>query len=391
MKNLPKCLDPTSSLKGCFIAGGAVLSAATKTEIADYDIYPKTNDDMITVFHYLMEDNCFVVNITDRAVTFKSNNIINKNGERGIIQVMTYDTFETAEKIFSNFDFTVCMGAFDCDTKQYIFHEDFYPDIAAKALRFNTGTKYPLNSLLRVSKYQAKGYFISKPEMIKIALTVIQYGMPTSWDDLEAAIGGSYGREIKLNVKENQEFSFDAAIELLSNIQSIDHYYRNIDEFSGTTADDLEDMFSEEEKLIIINSNGDSFLIDKETMLPCKHVGHTKPRNYKLLNEDKDFRMIGYKLLLDNKNGTYSPGIYSYKKVLYTKVAETVEHAPPHLYVFPKKKQADDRLTSSGNKKVFEVSFNACDVMFASKTEIQVKKLMLEDETSLDTKVENDL
>ena len=39
MKTLPKCLDPTSSsLKGCFIAGGAVLSAATKTEIADYDI-----------------------------------------------------------------------------------------------------------------------------------------------------------------------------------------------------------------------------------------------------------------------------------------------------------------------------------------------------------------
>ncbi len=112
---------------------------------------------------------------------------------------------------------------------------------------------------------------------------------------------------------------------------------------------------------------------------------------YPVVNEDKDFRMIGYKLLLDNKNGTYSPGIYSYKKVLYTKGAETVEHAPPHLYVFPKKKQADDRLTSSGNKKVFEVSFNACDVMFASKTEIQVKKLMLEDETVLDTKVENDL
>ncbi len=380
MKSLPKCLDPFE-LKDCFIAGGAVLSAATKTEIADYDVYPKSNEGMISAFDHLLCDKCYVINITDRAVTFKSNDVTKANGERAIIQVMTYDTFETADKIFSNFDFTVCMGAYDCDTGKYIFHEDFYPDIASKTLRFNTGTKYPLNSLLRVSKYQTKGYFISKPEMIKMALTVIKNGMPTSWDELEDAIGGSYGREIKLNVKDNQEFSFEAAIEVLSGIQNIDHYLNVQDDYTSTTLEDLEDMYSDTEKQLIVNSKGEYLEVGTENNLPYRSFKSAKPRVSKILNGQEDITYFGYKMLSDNDDGTLTPGIQTYSSFRYRLDEEAVENNWPYLYVFPEKSQAKSRMnTYKKNQKIFRVSFKASDVMLASTKEIQVSRMKLLEE-----------
>lgn len=382
MKSLPKSLDPFD-LKGCFIAGGAVLSAVTKTDIADYDVYPKSNQAMIDAFAQLLDDSCYVVNITDRAVTFKSNRETNNNGERAIVQVMTYDTFETADKIFSNFDFTVCMGAFDCDEQKYIFHEDFYPDIASRTLRFNTGTKYPLNSLLRVAKYQTKGYFISKPEMIKMALTVINNGMPTSWDELEAAIGGSYGREIKLNVGD-KEFSFLAAIELLSGIQNIDHYLDVQESFSDTKFEELEDLYSDKEKRIIVNSEGNYFLIG-ENGLPIRDLKTAKPRKYVIINADEDYQYIGYKMLEDKGNGNYAPGIQTYSNFVYSLTEDAVCTSWPYLYVFPTLSQAKSRLSSyKKNQKIFLVSYNASDIMAVSGKEIQVKRMKLVEEVTIE-------
>lgn len=204
-------------IQGCFIAGGAILSAATKTEINDYDIYPKTEIAFESLVVSLLENQvCFVMNLSDKALTLKCNNIINAKGERAIIQIMfSPDFFPTTESIFKKFDFTVCMAAFDCDTKEYIFHKDFYPDVASKTLRFNTGTLYPLNSLIRTTKYKEKGYYIAKPELLKIAFAIVQRGMPNSWEELESQIGGSYGKQISVS-SDGIEFNYENVIQLLS-------------------------------------------------------------------------------------------------------------------------------------------------------------------------------
>lgn len=215
MKRLPE-LDPIG-LTGCYIAGGSVLSAVTRTEIADYDIYPKNKQALLDVCMTLADANTYVVSVTDRAITFKSNDIIMDNDERAVFQVMRFADTDTPDKIFSAFDFTVCMGAYDCDTKQYTFHDDFWPDVASKSLRFNPGTKFPLNSLIRIQKYIKKGYTAGKGEIAKIALAVANKGMPTSWTELEQQLGGIYGRELKLKV-EDTPFSFEAAIEILSDL-----------------------------------------------------------------------------------------------------------------------------------------------------------------------------
>lgn len=204
---------------GCWIAGGAILSVATKSDINDYDVYPKNKESFDALIHHLVLDNdCFVVNLTDRALTLKSNTVKTKNSERMIIQVMYSEHFfPTAESIFEKFDFTVCMAAFDCDKKEYVFHEKFFEDATSRTIRFNTNTLFPINSLLRIGKYKEKGFYAPKTEMLKIAMAIINKGMPNSWQELEKQIGGAYGNEISIK-SEGIEFNYENVIQLLSDM-----------------------------------------------------------------------------------------------------------------------------------------------------------------------------
>lgn len=262
MSRLPSNFDPFD-LTGCFIAGGAVLSAVTKNPIADYDIYPKNEKGREEVITTLLESNCFIVNISDRAITFKSNILFNKDGTRMLVQVMILDLFPTAQSIFDFFDFTVCMAAYDCDTKQYIFHDDFYPDIASKTLRFNSNTKFPLASMIRVNKYRNKGYYISKFEDAKIALTIAKTGLPTSWDQLETQIGGVYGRELKLQT-DKIEFSYENAIKILSEFDQLSTTDNLLDkEYSDIVIEDILNCFiTDNVQYVEVNDMYNCFVTD---------------------------------------------------------------------------------------------------------------------------------
>lgn len=209
-------------LRDCWIAGGAVLSHVTKTEIADLDVYPMSKEGLFNAIDYFLEDG-FCLFISEKAITIKTNDSKTDDGLRQIVQIMTYDVFPEAEDIFENFDFTVCMGAYNCNTQELVTSDDFWADIASKTLRFNNKTRYPINSILRTIKYRAKGFYISKPEFLKMALTAIEVGAPKSWEELEEQIGGTYGRIISLNA-EDDDYSFSRAIELLSDIDDISSY-----------------------------------------------------------------------------------------------------------------------------------------------------------------------
>jgi hypothetical protein len=218
MKKLLTNLWPFTADFDCFLAGGAVLSHVTKKEISDYDVYPKSREAAIDIVGYLLEDeSCFVVNLTDRALTLKCNGILNDKGERAIVQVMLYDTFETAEKIFQNFDFSITMGALCLRTGEEFYGEDFWRDIASHTLRVNVGTKYPLNTLIRVGKCREKGYFLAQGELLKIAMAVTKCGLPTTWGALEDAIGGTYGRSIAIDSKD-LDCTYKNIIDVLSNL-----------------------------------------------------------------------------------------------------------------------------------------------------------------------------
>jgi hypothetical protein len=263
MSRLPKDFDPIG-LTECYIAGGSILSTATKATINDYDIYPKSRkgfEDAVTI---LMENNCNLINVSNRALTFKSNNMLNNDGKRMLFQVMIFDFFPTTNYIFEHFDFTVCMAAFDCDTKEYAFHPDFYSDIASKTIRFNPKTKYPLNSLIRVTKYQSKGYYISKFENAKIALSIANVGLPNSWEELENQLGGAYGKTIKLHTKDI-EFNLENALSLLSDMNFEPAYDdADTDKLEAVKVDELLNCFIEEdvEYFPLKNDENNAYIIE---------------------------------------------------------------------------------------------------------------------------------
>lgn len=207
-------------LSDCFIAGGAILSQITKSPINDWDIYPKSfNSIMDNLIYLLEEEKCDLVSYTDRAISLKSSTYHNLKGEREIIQIMIFDTFETPEKIFENFDFTVCMAAYDIDEQTFHSHPNFFEDVASRTLKVNPNTRFPHATLVRTKKYTQKGYQMPKSQYLKLGCMLNQIPFPADWKELEKAIGGSYGKLISLQT-DGIEYTVDNVYEVLDNIDS---------------------------------------------------------------------------------------------------------------------------------------------------------------------------
>lgn len=191
--------------KGGMIAGGALTSVFTGQPINDVDMYFKSRAAFEDAVRCAYDDGLWCVSATGRAVTFV-------NG-CSIIQLMHFDWFEDASAVFDCFDFTCCMGAYDLDAKELVFHEQFLKHASQRHLSFHGGTRFPFASLLRVLKYQQRGYTIGKGDLLRIALACHRTPL-TSWDDLAGHIGGQYGERVKLDGE--GEFSVDAAMSVIA-------------------------------------------------------------------------------------------------------------------------------------------------------------------------------
>lgn len=196
--------------KGAFIAGGALTSAFTNQPINDVDIYFKTEADFVEAVQQAYDESMWCVSATDRAVTFAY--------DGKIIQLMHFDYFADANAIFDAFDYTVSMAAYDIDKAEFVFHEDFMKHAAQRYLKFHSGTRYPYGSLMRVLKYQQRGYTIGKSDLLRIGLSCTKVSL-NSWDELASAIGGQYGEKALIDTE--TPFSIEAAIDLYKNNDDI--------------------------------------------------------------------------------------------------------------------------------------------------------------------------
>lgn len=202
-----KILEHCYPIKDAFIAGGAVTSVFTGQPIKDIDVYFKSREAFEYNVANAYDEGYWCVASSKRAATFTLNGGVP-------IQYMHFDFFETAADIFDAFDFTVNMGAYDFEAKDFVFHDDFLKHNSQRFLRFHPGTRYPLASATRVLKYQDRGYTIGKGDILKIALAGRKVKIET-WEDLKDQIGGAYGEKVIL-AGETQEFSLDAAIAALT-------------------------------------------------------------------------------------------------------------------------------------------------------------------------------
>lgn len=194
--------------EGAFVAGGALTSVFTNHAISDVDIYFKTKEDFIRAVEQAYDEGMWCVAATDRAVTFVY--------RTSVVQLMHFDFFPTAEAIFDAFDYTVNMAAYDIDQDKFTFSEDFFKHASQRFLRFHSGTRYPYGSLMRVLKYQDRGYKIGKSDLLRIGLACQKVELNT-WDDLAAAIGGQYGEKAKIDAGD-KPFTIDNAMDMFEDI-----------------------------------------------------------------------------------------------------------------------------------------------------------------------------
>lgn len=217
------------------LVGGAITSILTKKEVNDFDIYFKDRDsfmlslldirglkenlpldeypeDVEINFQYLDQYEFQYVCHTEKSVTFRL-----KCSET-LFQLIHQNFYKDANEVFNDFDFTVNMVGYDFELDEVVVHPEAMLHLSQRILVTNSGTKYPLISVLRTNKYQERGYAISKKEMVKLLLAVSKLEF-NSYEDVGKHIGGLYGT---LNITEvfdtTKEFSIDEVISQLSEL-----------------------------------------------------------------------------------------------------------------------------------------------------------------------------
>lgn len=222
-KGFPSSLWEALADHGCIIAGGAITSVFTNTEINDYDIYFRSKEDFTKIFKEVYHDyyddtleyDLGFGDATASVVTKKA--LLLFHGESKI-QFIVNDFYQTPEEIFAHFDFTCCMGALKMQDETFVLHEDFLKHNAQKYLSFNPATLYPLVSALRVNKYKDRGYSISKAQLLRVLLAVNKKEI-SDCSPLADEIGGMYGSSPEEIFDMTKPFSLDETIAQLEEVE----------------------------------------------------------------------------------------------------------------------------------------------------------------------------
>jgi len=149
------------------LAGGAITSLFTSTRISDWDLYFRDKEGLEKCDKFFQGKGKREF-VTDRSVTYS---VAKQKIPYQMIIYLEKLSGEPAE-IFTKFDFTICMGAFDFSTNEFVFHEEFWKHLSQRRLVFNGSTLYPIVSMMRSHKYARRGFVISGIDIMKIALSV---------------------------------------------------------------------------------------------------------------------------------------------------------------------------------------------------------------------------
>ena len=233
-----------------YIAGGTITSLFCNREINDIDVYFRSKEDCTSFIGEIYNNSCLMTH-TNKATLF-----IRGEGNTPVkLQLIHFGFFENVAKIFEKFDYTVCMGAFDFVTEEFVLHSDFIKDNCSRILKFNSNTAYPIISFLRIQKYEEKGYKISKSELIRVLLTCLTLNL-NSYEELGEQMGGMYGINYDKIFKGCTDFSLESAIEKIKNLHVNDDYFDKRIEY---TAISLEQLVKNIDKDATINSTNTLF------------------------------------------------------------------------------------------------------------------------------------
>jgi hypothetical protein len=277
-----------------YIAGGTITSLFCNREINDVDVYFRNEDSAIDFLSEIWEDRQTVVSHTKKATQLMYGEVN--------VQTIHFQYFTRPEEIFTTFDFTTCMGVFDFATEQFTLHQDFLKHNSQRILKFNSDTAFPIVSLLRVQKYEGKGYHISKPEFIRIILTCMNLDIK-SFEELKEQLGGMYGinyDKLFEDVKD-EEFDLQNAIDKIADIALDEDYFKEPIPLKFDSLDDILDTISKK-PVKVLEVNGKLFKIGYDKLL---HSIEKKPENHEMLHTDQFFNETKFYKFVKKSNDKY--------------------------------------------------------------------------------------
>lgn len=159
-----------------WLAGGALRSYFCKEEIVDLDIYFPSNDEQIKFEKHLNSMSGITTNYSSSYRSYSKQSISSyyeSDNSKKVVSdkfIVPLDIIKLYHKspleCLKTFDFTICCAAI---TRTYIiYHENYFIDILGKTLTFNSDP-LSLKILTRMQKYNQRGYYMDRKEVVKLA------------------------------------------------------------------------------------------------------------------------------------------------------------------------------------------------------------------------------
>lgn len=340
------------------IAGGTITSLFTGNEINDLDIYGRCNSDVYSFAKSAIEDGSWVISHTHKATMF------NYKDSPVPLQLIHYQCFKDIDELFNSFDFTVCMGAYDFKTEEFIFHPDFLKHNSQRILKFNSGTDFPIVSALRAQKYEDKGYKISKTEFIRAIMTCMNLDI-NSYEELKEHLGGLYGISFDRLFEdvEDEEFDMQTAINKLSDITKEEDYFTVPDLLDISIEEVLEDI-DKSQKVCFEHRDEMYRLMGNREIV--KMASKQEPDSIITVDEAIKFDKL-YKFVKKTSNGEYRS---FYENSFEYPIGETVEAKEAlsqwgggKLYFNLKEDIKSSTYFDSRDAVLIEVGFNVEDLV----------------------------
>ena len=199
------------------LAGGALTSIISGQPVNDFDLYFSSKSDVELFINETHENELWFIGHTSKAATYRSgtNSVFNKTTNQNEplkVQIIYGKYYQTHLDIFNDFDFTINMISYNFKNKRFNCDYKAIQHIASRKLVVNPRTRFPIVSMVRIGKYEGRGYTISKREVYKLALAISGLNMQ-SYDDVRDQLGSMYGVNLKDLFKDSGEFSIDNAID----------------------------------------------------------------------------------------------------------------------------------------------------------------------------------
>lgn len=370
---LGKGLVETFKNGNVIIAGGCINSIFTNKDVNDIDVYFRNDDDLVSVVANVYDGNWILAH-TKKATLFKK-------GER-LVQLIHFKRFQDAQEIFNTFDFTVCMGAFDFKTEEFILHDKFLLDNIQGILNFNSSTDYPIMSMLRVDKYKNKGYNISKSEFIRILLTCMSLKIKTV-DELKEQLGGMYGLDFSkilkdVEVKEDGQIDLVEVVDKLKDLYLEEDYFKGISQDKIIEFDDIDDLIESilDKPVKYIKVNDVKYKINAYKHLDDLH--EKKDRQYEEVSAEEYFKDMKFYKFVDLKDNKLI-SCYRYNGEFEYRLNEEIIANVGDKKIYCNYKDSIDSsyyyCEDDENRKLLELEVDYNDVVSTDDTTITFKKV----------------